>query len=154
MKKYILNDASQKEVKMGDTLSCAIKVTKNTLPKLIEKNIVKEVEEITWDSIIKSIESKPGYITGMIDSLYYVSPISLFHLMLREIAIEMDKKYVGHIKDCEEVYIFNAVHNLLLVKYTSDSNTTFESFSAFRYLEEAIKARQILMPLIEKIYGI
>lgn len=154
MKKYILNDSSKKEVKVGDTLSCSIIVSKSNLPKLIEKGIIKDVTPITWNTIIKSIESKPGYVTGTIDSLYYISSISLFHLMLREAAILMDQKYEGHIKECGEVYVMSTVMSLKIGKLLVDSKTTFESFAAFRTSEDIEKARQILMPLIEKIYDI
>lgn len=154
MKKYILNDSYKKEVKVGDTLSCSIIVSKSNLPKLIEKGIIKDVTPITWNTIIKSIENKPGYVIGTIDSLYYVSPISLFHLMLREVAILMDQRYEGHIKECGEVYILTTVQSLRIAKYNINDDTTFESFAAFRTSEDIEKARQILMPLIEKIYDI
>ena len=133
-----------KEVQIGDILTKVSKVkdsffgkgivaqnivvTKDILPKLIEAGIVtttkpaKSVVEtevpMELEYYIQKIAEKHGWKTAKpynsLNSVDAILPPAAFSMLLREIAIELDKKYEDHIEKSPEIYVISMLDGRII----------------------------------------
>lgn len=107
--------------------------------------------------VLKRIASK---LTGgnsenlkeLISLLFVNYPSVIFSLILKEVAIELDKRYEGHIGECDYVFIISTLDGGV-AKIDSNNITTYRTFAAFRTLDDAFYAINEI-PIINKLYGI
>lgn len=107
--------------------------------------------------VLKRIASK---ITGgnsenlkeLISLLFVNYPSVIFSLILKEVAIELDKRYEGHIGECDYVFIISTLDGGV-AKIDSNNIATYRTFAAFRTLDDAFYAINEI-PIINKLYGI
>ena len=104
---------------------------------------------------IKSLADKHNWkkdkMDGFLGKLYEINPGAVISIMLKEIAIELDKKYPDHIRFSPEIYIFSANRGKI-VKLDKDKIKTFKFFAAFRTKEDAEFAIKVMGGLIPKIF--
>ena len=104
---------------------------------------------------IKSLADKHNWkkdkMNGFLGKLYEINPGAVISIMLKEIAIELDKKYPDHIRFSPEIYIFSANRGKI-VKLDKTNIKTFKFFAAFRTKEDAEFAIKVMGGLIPKIF--
>ena len=104
---------------------------------------------------VKLLTDKQGWkedkMDGFLAKLYEINPGAVISIILKEIAIELDKKYPDHIRFSPEIYIFSANRGKI-VKLNKDSIKTFKFFAAFRTIEDAEFAIKVIDELIPKKY--
>jgi hypothetical protein len=123
-----------KEVQLGDTLTKVSKVkvpflsggtvvqhivvTKDILPKLLEagivtttkpeKHVAKAEVPMELDYYIQKIAKRLGWkvekVSNYLNNVDTILPAAALSMVLREIAIELDKKYEDHIEKSPEIY--------------------------------------------------
>ena len=128
MEKFI-NVKSGKEVKVGDLIRVVanvnipvfgeikavkeITLTKDMLTKLIIRGEVKIVKETSdpmkiWANAWKNLCNKANVtsekMSSILDTLEEANHWVVVQLLLKEIAIELDKKYNNHINNSEKIY--------------------------------------------------
>lgn len=176
MKKFHLKNG--KEVQIGDTITKVTKtknplfgegtivesvvVTKATLPKLIEKGIItaslgsdfdvdsmnlhyyieKLAEKLNW-----KVEKVYNYLST-IDSIY---PAAAFSMILREVAIELDKKYEDHIEKSPEIYVISLLDGRI-TKANKAHIKNYRNFAAFRSVEDARTACNIVREILKELF--
>ena len=94
---------------------------------------------------------KKDKMNGFLGKLYEINPGAVISIMLKEIAIELDKKYPDHIRFSPEIYIFSA-NSGKIVQLDKDNIKTFKFFAAFRTKEDAEFAIKVIDRLIDKIF--
>ena len=94
---------------------------------------------------------KRDKMNGFLGKLYEINPGAVISIMLKEIAIELDKKYSDHIRFSPEIYVFNTTCGKI-VKLNKDNIKTFKFFAAFRTKEDAEFAIKVIDELIPKKY--
>lgn len=104
---------------------------------------------------IKSLADKHNWkkdkMDGFLGKLYEINPGAVISIMLKEIAIELDKKYPDHIRFSPEIYCFSINHGKI-VKLDKTNIKTFKFFAAFRTKEDAEFAIKVMGGLIPKIF--
>ena len=104
---------------------------------------------------VKLLADKQGWkedkMDGFLAKLYEINPGAVISIILKEIAIELDKKYPDHIRFSPEIYIFSANRGKI-VKLDKDKIKTFKFFAAFRTKEDAEFAIKVMGGLIPKIF--
>lgn len=105
--------------------------------------ITRLAEKLGW---------KPVKMAGFLDSLYKLSPSATFSLLLREIAIELDKKYEDHINKCETLYIISMFDGRIH-KVPRAYIKNFRNFAAFRTEEDAKEACSILRNELKAMFA-
>lgn len=179
MKKIILRTTG-KEVKKGELISkseiCHIEgignvrivktvaVNENTLPMLIEAGIVfiKDDEgpkvanpKMSIDYYIEKIANR---LDWNIDKTYnYLNNVDMLHpsaalcIILREIAIELDKKYEDHIENSPTIYCISMLDGRIhpLNKATIKN---YRNFAAFRTIEDAKIACNITRDILKELF--
>lgn len=114
-------------------------------------------EEELSNKVLKRIAKKLS--NGDIDELkklndllikYY--PSVIFSLYLKEIAIELDKRYEDHISKCETIYVFNYTSGNIIEVNNTGELTNFKNFAAFRNIDDIDYALTILESLYKIMY--
>lgn len=173
MKKFILAD-SGKEINFGDrilivedintSLSVArvqrVVVTKELMGKLIKDGKVNVVEENginnIWNDAIKSLAKKTNWkeekLLNILATLHLANPWTATQMVLREIAIELDKKYDDHINKSEKIYVISPqdgrIHEI-----NKKTVKNYKAFPAFRSVEDAKIACSLIREHLKLIFS-
>lgn len=174
MKKFILAD-SGKEINFGDRiliiedintpLSVArvqriAVVTKELMGKLIKDGKVNIVEENginkIWNDAIKSLAKKTNWkeekLLNILATLHLANPWAATQMVLREIAIELDKKYDDHINKSEKIYVISPqdgrIHEI-----NKKTVKNYKAFPAFRSIDDAKIACSLIREHLKSIFS-
>ena len=170
-----------KEVQIGDILTKVSKVkdsffgkgivaqnivvTKDILPKLLEAGIVtttkpaKSVVEtevpMELEYYIQKIAEKHGWkidkTYNYLNSVDTILPAAAFSMVLREIAIELDKKYEDHIEKSPEIYVISMLDGRI-TKANKAHIKNYRNFAAFRTIEDAKIACTITRDILKEMF--
>ena len=176
MEKFI-NVKSGKEVKVGDLIRVTagvnhpvfgeikavkeVTLTKDMLTKLIIRGEVKIVKATTypietWANAWKNLCNKANVTSEkmsiILEVLREANHWAVVQLLLKEIAIELDKKYDNHIKNSEKIYaISNQDGRIHEVDKSHIKN--YKAFPAFRSIEDAKIACSLVKNHLKSIFG-
>lgn len=122
----------------GDSCSCN---EEGHIEKKPSNEFYEEVTRQQWiNSIIEEIarkkEWKPERVDGWLNGIAELNPSAAFSILLRELAILIDKKYEDHIDNSEKIFSISLldgrIHEIPK-KYVKN----YRNFAAFRTLEDA-----------------
>lgn len=176
MEKFI-NIKSGKEVKVGDLIRVVanvnlpvfgeikaikeITLTKDMLTKLILRGEVKIVKETSdpmkiwvnaWNNLCDKAKLTSGGMSSILDALKGANHWAVVQLLLKEIAIELDKKYDNHINNSDKIYaISNQDGRIHEVDKSHIKN--YKAFPAFRNIEDAKIACSLVKNHLKSIFG-
>ena len=168
-----------KEVQIGDTLTKVSKVvdpffgegtvvqhivvTKDILPKLLEAGIVTTAKPAVVESVvpmeleyyIQKIAGKLGWkiekVYNYLNSVDTILPAAAFSMVLREVAIELDKKYEDHIEKSPEIYVISMLDGRI-TKINKAHINNYRNFAAFRTIEDAKIACRITRDILKEMF--
>jgi hypothetical protein len=168
-----------KEVQIGDTLTKVSKVvdpffgestvvqhivvTKDILPKLLEAGIVTTAKSTVVESkvpmeleyYIQKIAEKLGWkiekVYNYLNSVDTILPVAAFSIVLREVAIELDKKYEDHIEKSPEIYVISMLDGRI-TKANKAHIKNYRNFAAFRTIEDAKIACRITRDILKEMF--
>lgn len=103
-------------------------------------------------SLAKRLNWKPDKVLGFLNKLAEIRPILPFNLLLKEIAVELDKQYAGHIKNSKEIWAVSVLNGSIGM-VNKDEITTYDNFAAFRTKEDAKFALKVLAEQYNDIFG-
>lgn len=115
-----------------------------------------EEKQYSLEDAIKRIAKKknwsPKKTAGWLDSIANGYPHAAFNIVLKELAIILDKKYQDHISNCANVFVISTIdgkiHNI-----GRDSIRSFKNFAAFRTLEDAKIAYEIMRDFLKEMFA-
>lgn len=169
----LVNKSVMNTVLGEGTITVKVRINEDTLPTLLKEGILIPLSDAhgpkcTCEQCLKN--KVPTYVTyymqkladkfgidfkevnillGSIDKVY---PAASFSMIMREIAIEMDKKYEDHIENSPEIYVVSAV-NGTIVKANKAHIKNYRNFAAFRTLEDARTACRIMRPVLKVMFA-
>ena len=137
------------------------------LNKLLEEGVIykketkdaapKEKEEAIVDlsKYIESIAKKQGWhldkAVNILNLVYTLNPMSALNIILREIAIDLDKKYEDHIQNSPKIFIISTL-NGKIGEVNKAHIANYRNFAAFRTIEDAKAACKIVSPILRGIF--
>lgn len=178
MEKYYLTNG--KEVKVGDTISnvktfihpmlgeinvteCIV-VTKDTLPILEQAGVVLKYEKnkkntnevpMGLDYYVQKIADRLGWkidkVCNYLNSVDSILPAAAFSMVLREVAIELNKKYEDHIEKSPEIYVISMLDGRI-TKANKAHIKNYRNFAAFRTIEDAKIACRITRDVLKEMF--
>ena len=168
-----------KEVQIGDTLTKVSKVkdpffgkgiiaqhivvTKDILPELLKAGIVTTTKpaksvvenEVPMEYYIQKIADKLGWkvekVYNYLNNVDAILPAAAFSMVLREIAIELDKKYEDHIEKSPEIYVISMLDGRI-TKANKAHIKNYRNFAAFRTIEDAKIACRITRDVLKEMF--
>lgn len=178
MRKFILVENNH-QVALGDTLinRCIVEtpfgpasveqkilVTEDIIPKLIDNNIIKEVpavnvlpeEKMNIEYYINNIANRLGLpfvsTSNILSEIERMFPTTFFNIILKEIAVEIDKNYPDHIQESPEIFVVSSL-NGRITKANKAVIKSYNNFAAFRSIEDARVACRIMRKYIKKLFN-
>lgn len=178
MEKYYLTNG--KEVKVGDTISnvkrfihpmlgeinvteCIV-VTEDTLPILEQAGVIlkyeknkKNTNEVPMElhyyveKIAKRLNWKIEKVYNYLNTVDTILPAAAFSMVLREIAIELDKKYEDHIEKSPEIYVVSMFDGRI-TKANKAHIKNYRNFAAFRSVSDAKIACSIVRDVLKEMF--
>lgn len=85
-----------------------------------------------------------------IEAIRKYSPITVFSMLLKQIALELDKKYKDHIRDVEETYVISVTTGNIIKIYTKGCR--YNNVALFRSVEDARFAVKVLSGLYNECF--
>lgn len=141
-------------------------VTKDILPKLLEAGIVtttKPAKSAVVESevpmkleyYIQKIAEKLGWkiekVYNYLNSVDTILPAAAFSMVLREVAIELDKKYEDHIQNSPEIYVISLLDGRI-TKANKALIKNYRNFAAFRSVSDAKIACSIVRDILKEMF--
>ena len=135
-------------------------VTKELMDKLIKDGKVNVVEEKDinkiWNNAIKNLAKKTNWkeekLLNILNTLHLANPWAATQMVLREIAIELDKKYDDHINKSEKIYVISPqdgrIHEI-----NKKTIKNYKAFPAFRSIEDAKIACSLIREHLKSIFS-
>lgn len=143
-----------------------IVVTKDILPKLLEAGIVTTTKPaksavvesevpMELDYYIQKIAEKLGWkmekVYNYLNSVDSILPAAAFSMVLREVAIELDKKYEDHIEKSPEIYVISMLDGRI-TKANKAHIENYRNFAAFRSISDAKIACKITKDILKEMF--
>lgn len=166
-----------KEAKIGDVVSFSKednnpvlgKITTTIIANITEESVVPLIQmgvlHVEPDDIsiptdvsyyIEKLSNKIGWkekkTTNILDRIDKVYPIASFSLILREIALELDKKYDDHIKNSPNIFSISSIDGKIY-RVNKARIRSYKNFAAFRTVDDAKIACRILSPILKDMYA-
>lgn len=176
MEKYYLEDG--KEVKVGDVITKtstkktehgvttvieSFTFTESLIPALIAAGVITVRKDSKTDKVpmfltyyVEKIAERKGW--DIVDTYKYLSttyqmlPAAAFSILLREIAVELDKKYEDHIENSSEIWVVSLFDGRI-TKANKASIKSYNNFAAFRSLEDARIACRISKIYLKNMFS-
>lgn len=143
-------------------------VTEAALPKLIEKGIITslgsdfDVDKVKpaeshmnlhyyVEKLAKKLNWKVEKMYNYLNTIDSVYPAAAFSMILREVAIELDKKYEDHIEKSPEIYVISMFDGKI-TKANKAHIKNYRNFAAFRSVEDAKTARSIVREILKELF--
>ena len=141
-------------------------VTKDILPKLLEAGIVTTTKpaksavvesevpmelEYYIQKIAKRLGWKIEKVYNYLNSVDTILPAAAFSMVLREVAIELDKKYEDHIEKSPEIYVISMLDGRI-TKANKAHIKNYRNFAAFRSVSDAKIACSIVRDILKEMF--
>ena len=161
----IMSLTYDKETPIGKTkISYQTPLTEENLEYFLVAGIIKEVKhkEPCATIVSTNLEYYINKIANRLNwnynkTLNYISNLGkinnsvVFHTLLKEIALEIDKSYEGHINELPEIYVISTITGEVN-KIKSSYVKNYRNFAAFRSKEDADLAIKILHPIYKEMF--
>lgn len=151
-------------------LTDCIPITKQTLPVLIKAGIItvkqdadKSASPVQKDGgvpmdlefYVQKIAEKLGWkiekVYNYLNSVDTILPAAALSMVLREIAIELDKKYEDHIEKSPEIYVISTFDGRI-TKANKAHIKNYKNFAAFRSVSDAKIACRITKDILKEMF--
>lgn len=148
------------------TIHQSIVVTEDILPKLLEAGIVTTTKlakstvvesgvPMELEYYIQKIAERLGWkiekVYNYLNSVDTILPAAAFSMVLREIAVELDKKYEDYIEESPEIYVISMLDGRI-TKANKAHIKNYRNFAAFRTIEDAKIACRITRDILKEMF--
>ena len=119
------------------------KKEEHVIPTNIEYYIQKVADKMEW-----KFEKTDNYLT----QLYHLNIMSVINILLKEIAIEIDKKYPDHISKSADIYGVSSL-NGKTTHINKESIKNYRNFAAFKSIEDAQIAQTLMRDFLDLAFN-
>lgn len=113
-----------------------------------KESVPPSVDDITFETIIMSIAKrlkwKVDNVFKYLDNLAYINEGAVLAILLREVAVILDRQYPDHIENSEKIYTIDMAKGEIVEVKDIHKIKNFRNFAAFRNIQDAITAKKVL----------
>lgn len=128
----------------------AIEENKEKIIAAMEVNV-----PLSLDFYVGKLAERKGWkfekMSNFLNNLAEINLGAAFQVVLREVAIELDKKYEDHIEKSEEIYCVSLTNGYIF-KADKKFIKNFRNFAAFRTIDDAKHACKITRELLKDMF--
>lgn len=132
------------------------------IPEAVIKKYFKKRFKITpkvpmdIDYYVRKLSEKLEYgvpeTYHLLNTLLKVYPAAALNLLLREVAVKLDKQYEDHIEDSEKIFIVSTLDGRIH-EACKGHIKNYRNFAAFRTMEDARIACRILRDILKECFS-
>jgi hypothetical protein len=115
-------------------------------PSVIPTNIPYYVEKLA-----KKLKISVQDCGNMLLTLEKYAPATVFSLLAKQVALELDSKYEGHIAKSKNLFSIELTEGRIVPMIISD-NASLKNITLFRSVEDARFAIKVLKPFYDQMY--
>lgn len=94
---------------------------------------------------------KPQKVESYLNGAAEIMPMAAFNIILREVAVMLDEKYLGHINNSEKIYCISPLDGRIH-EVCKAHIKNYRNFAAFRTIEDAKLACNILRGPLKEMF--
>lgn len=156
---YVIHSEDIAHPQLGKIHSeTTILVTKESIPTLLRMGIIISSTAPSGNIgyYISKVLTRLGWVASKdlkyIQALENIYPSVMFSMLLREIAIELDKKYEDHIDNSPEIFVVSTLDGRIS-KANKAHIKNYRNFAAFRSIADAKFACKVLRGCLKEMYA-
>lgn len=128
----------------------AVEENKEAIISAMEKDVPTDLDYYV-NSLAQKKGWKPEKMANFINNLAEINLGATFQVIIREVAVEFDRKYKDHIENSEEIYCVSLTNGHIF-KLNKEFIKNFRNFAAFRTLDDAKLACKITRSLLKAMF--
>lgn len=113
-----------------------------------EKPVSPSVDDVTFETIIMSIAKRLKWkgvnVFKYLDNLAYINEGAVLSILLREVAVILDRQYPDHIENSDKIYTIDMAKGEIVEVKDIHKIKNFRNFAAFRTIRDAVTAKKVL----------
>lgn len=138
---------------MSYLINLGVVVTSSDKPKYPNPHGISLSVKFYVAKLAKKMNLKFEVCEAMLGNIASYSPITVLSLLAKQISLELDQHYEGHIRNAEHVFVLSTVNGTITeIPSEARADTNYRNFAAFRSLEDANLAYSILSHLYNEAF--
>ena len=138
---------------MAYLINLGVVVTGSDKPKYANPHGINLSVKYYVAKLAKKMNLKFEVCEAMLGNIASYSPITAMSLLAKQISLELDQHYDGHIRDAEHIFVLSTVDGTITeIPAKARVETNYRNFAAFRSLEDANLAYSILGNLYNEAF--
>ena len=138
---------------MAYLINLGVVVTSSDKPKYANPHGISLSVKFYIAKLAKKMNLKFEICEAMLGNIASYSPITVLSLLAKQISLELDQHYEGHIRDAEHIFVLSTVDGTITeIPAKARVETNYRNFAAFRSLEDANLAYSILSHLYNEAF--
>lgn len=134
-------------------INLGVVVTSSDKPKYANPHGISLSVKYYVAKLARKMNLKFEVCEAMLGNIASYSPITVISLLAKQISIELDQHYDGHIRDAEHIFVLSTVDGTITeIPAKARVETNYRNFAAFRSLEDANLAYSILSNLYNEAF--
>ena len=138
---------------MAYLINLGVVVTSSDKPKYPNPHGISLSVKFYVAKLAKKMNLKFEVCEAMLGNIASYSPITVLSLLAKQISLELDQHYEGHIRNAEHVFVLSTVNGTITeIPSEARADINYRNFAAFRSLEDANLAYSILSHLYNEAF--
>lgn len=138
---------------MAYLINLGVVITSSDKPKYANPHGISLSVKYYVAKLARKMNLKFEVCEAMLGNIASYSPITVISLLAKQISIELDQHYDGHIRDAEHIFVLSTVDGTITeIPAKARVETNYRNFAAFRSLEDANLAYSILSNLYNEAF--
>ena len=138
---------------MAYLINLGVVVTSNEQPRYANPHGIDTSVKYYVAKLAKKMNLKFEVCESMLGYIASYSPMTVMSLLAKQISLELDQHYEGHIRDAEHIFVLSTINGTITeIPSEARADTNYRNFAAFRSLEDANLAYSILSHLYNEAF--
>ena len=138
---------------MAYLINLGVVITSSDKPRYANPHGIYTSVKYYVAKLAKKMNLKFEVCEAMLGNIASYSPITVLSLLAKQISLELDQHYEGHIRNAEHVFVLSTVNGTITeIPSEARADINYRNFAAFRSLEDANLAYSILSHLYNEAF--
>ena len=138
---------------MAYLINLGVVVTSSDKPKYPNPHGISLSVKYYVAKLAKKMNLKFEVCESMLGYIASYSPMTVMSLLAKQISLELDQHYEGHIRNAEHIFVLSTINGTITeIPSEARADTNYRNFTAFRSLEDVNLAYSILSHLYNEAF--
>ena len=138
---------------MAYLINLGVVITSSDKPRYANPHGIDTSVKYYVAKLAKKMNLKFEVCESMLGYIESYSPMTVMSLLAKQISLELDQHYEGHIRNAEHIFVLSTINGTITeIPSEARADTNYRNFAAFRSLEDANLAYSILSHLYNEAF--